>query len=113
MQKPMFSESFMNRRCVYPTTGFFEWSADKVKHRFNYGSDPDTLYIAGCYKVFDGEAHSVLLTTAPNESMIKIHDRMPLILRKNQIKAWIYDQKFAIDFLQSAMPKLKSEPLSN
>jgi len=106
MQKTMFAESFMNRRCVYPTTGFFEWSQDKVKHRFNYGSNPETLYIAGCYKVFDDGPHSVLLTTAPNESMIKIHDRMPLILQKNQIKRWIYDQQFAIDFLNSSMPML-------
>ncbi|WP_025023825.1 SOS response-associated peptidase [Companilactobacillus nodensis] len=113
MQKPMFAESFRNRRCVYPTTGFFEWSEDKVRHRFNYGTDPETLYIAGCYKVFDGEPHSVLLTTAPNDSMIQIHDRMPLILQKKQIKSWIYDQKFAIDFLDSPMPMLENVPLNN
>ncbi|WP_125568099.1 SOS response-associated peptidase [Companilactobacillus insicii] len=113
MQKPMFADSFLNRRCVYPTTGFFEWSKDKIKHRFNYGTDSETLYIAGCYNIFNGEARSVLLTTAPNESMIKIHDRMPLILQKNQIKSWIYDQNFAIDFLKSEMPQLISTPLTN
>ncbi|APX71154.1 SOS response-associated peptidase [Companilactobacillus allii] len=108
MQKAMFNESFMNRRCVFPTTGFFEWSKDKVKHSFNYSDDPDSLFIAGFYKEFDGAQCSVLLTTEPNESVVKIHDRMPLILQKNQINSWIYDQKFAIDFLKSSMPVLKA-----
>ncbi len=28
--KKMFADSFKARRCVYPTTGFFEWSKDKA-----------------------------------------------------------------------------------
>lgn len=108
MQKSMFNESFMNRRCVFPTTGFFEWSKDKVKHSFNYSDNPDSLYIAGFYKEFDGVQCSVLLTTDSNDSMIKIHDRMPLILKKDQINSWIYDKKFAKDFLNSTMPMLAS-----
>ncbi|WP_119325602.1 SOS response-associated peptidase family protein [Companilactobacillus musae] len=108
-QKKMFADSFKNRRCVYPTTGFFEWSKAKQKYKFNFSNDPQTLFIAGCYNYFDEKPQSILFTTEPNESMIKIHDRMPLILRKDQINAWIYDDAFANSFLSNAMPQLVSQ----
>lgn len=107
--KPMFAQSIRQRRCVYPTTGFFEWNKDHQKYRFNYGMEPETLFIAGCYDVFAGSPQSVLFTTQPNESMIQIHDRMPLILNKKQINAWIYDDDFAREFISSPMPQLTSD----
>lgn len=109
LEKSMFAQSFLQRRCVYPTTGFFEWNKSKQKYKFNFDNSPQTLFIAGCYNYFDNVARSILFTTAPNESMIQIHDRMPLILAKNQINAWIYDTDFAKNFLSSAMPQLKSQ----
>lgn len=108
-QKSMFAESFQKRRCVYPTTGFFEWNKAHERFRFNYQDQPDTLFIAGCYNYFDDNPQSVLFTTKPNDSMIQIHDRMPLILAKNQINAWIYDNNFAQRFLTAAMPQLHSK----
>lgn len=107
-QKQMFARGFKEHRCVYPTTGFFEWTADKQRYWFNYGEEPETMYIAGFYDYFDGIPRSCLLTTKPNDSVIKIHDRMPLILSKNQIKPWLYDDKFALDYLNSKMPMLNS-----
>lgn len=108
-QKPMFADSFLKRRCVYPTTGFFEWNKAKQKYKFNFSNDPQTLFIAGCYNYFDNVAQSILFTTAPNESMVPVHDRMPLILQKNQINAWIYNTDFAKNFLDTAMPQLYSQ----
>ena len=107
-QKSMFADSFNKRRCVYPTTGFFEWDKDKTKYHFNFGNEPETLFIAGCYNYFQKIPQSVLFTTEPNESMVKIHDRMPLILAKNQINSWIFDDNFANNFLQAPMPQLNS-----
>ena len=108
-EKQIFAESFQKYRCVYPTTGFFEWSKAKQKYKFNFSNEPETLFIAGCYGYFKDTPQSILLTTKPNESMEQIHDRMPLILRKNQINAWIYNDDFADEFLSSAMPQLVSE----
>lgn len=108
MQKSMFASAFQKNRCVYPTTGFFEWNKSKQKYRFNYQTEAEPLFIAGCFNYFDEVAQSVLLTTKPNESMIQIHDRMPLILAKNQINSWIYDDRFAKQFLSASMPQLTS-----
>ena len=35
----------------------------------------------------------MIMTTAANESMIKVHDRMPLILEKEQLEDWFDDRK--------------------
>lgn len=107
--KPMFAAAFASQRCVYPTTGFFEWNNHKEKFWFNYGQESEPLYIAGCYANFDGVDQSILLTTEPNPQVAAVHDRMPLILAKNQINRWIYQEDFARNFLQAAMPPLTSQ----
>lgn len=108
-EKKMFASSFKARRCVYPTSGFFEWSQDKQKYWFNYGEEPEPLYIGGFYNIFQGTPQSILLTTAPNQSVATIHNRMPLILKKNQIKSWLDNEAFANQFLKSDMPMLSSQ----
>lgn len=107
-QKQMFADAYRKRRCVYPTTGFFEWSQAKEKYKFNFSNDPETLFIAGCYSYFGDTPQSILFTTKPNESMVEIHDRMPLILKKKQINSWIYNDDFADEFLSNTMPQLVS-----
>ncbi|MDE6913939.1 MAG: SOS response-associated peptidase, partial [Lachnospiraceae bacterium] len=47
----------------------------------------------------------IIITTQANASMIKIHDRMPLILEKGQIKDWLLDDT-AVDCLLQQTPVL-------
>ena len=71
-ERPMFRKSLAERRCVVPTTGFFEWGADgegkKRKYRFNLPGDR-ALYLAGLWNDFAGEEKCVILTTAANGSI--------------------------------------------
>lgn len=49
------------------------------------------LFMAGfCRQYGDGE-HFVILTTAANVSMKPVHDRMPLILERDEIAEWMLD----------------------
>ncbi len=41
----------------------------------------------------------MVLTTQANDSMRRIHDRMPLILEERQVKDWIFSRQKAEDLL--------------
>lgn len=59
--------------------------------------DEPVLYMAGFYNQFQGEERFIIITTQANASVKQVHDRMPLILEKNELEDWIYDDKFLID----------------
>ena len=48
------------------------------------------------------------MTTAANESMIKVHDRMPLILEKEELEDWFDDKKME-QILHQVPVQLKRE----
>ena len=69
--KPMFRRSVLERRCIVPTTGFYEWDSQKRKYHFRLPGQ-DRLYLAGLWNVFQGEERFVVLTTAPNDTISHI-----------------------------------------
>ena len=91
MEKKMFQESVEHRRIVIPATWFYEWNRKKEKSTF-YREDGKVLLMAGIYSRYQDEDRFVVLTTAANESMKPVHDRMPLILEENEIMPWIFDE---------------------
>lgn len=107
LEKPLFRTSFLERRCVIPTTGFFEWDTDKTKHLFQLPGQAIT-YLSGFYNDFKGERRYVILTTKANPSVSDIHDRMPVILQKDQLHRWITDPDQATAHIHAAMPSLTS-----
>ena len=109
-QKPTFKQAMLHRRCVVPSTGFYEWSHDsqKKKYKFNL-PEQENLYMAGIWNEYEGEKHFVILTTAANQSMTPIHNRMPLILPKELIRSWINDTELALSLLAQIPPELRVE----
>ena len=80
----MFRKSLLERRCVVPTTGFYEWSRDKTKYRFRLPGR-DALYLGGLWNTFQGQERFVVVTTAPNDTVINVHDRMPVLLTEDEL----------------------------
>jgi len=108
-EKKMFANAIVQRRCVIPSTGFYEWAKmdgkTKCKYQFNAPDSP-MLYMAGIYA--DNPSHAedeilterfVILTRAANASVRDIHDRMPVILCKDELIRWLTDYNFA-DFAE-------------
>lgn len=92
LDKPMFRQGIRRHRIVVPAGGFYEWNKEKEKSTFTKFDSP-LMYMAGFYDQFENEKRFVILTTAANKSMIKIHDRMPLILEEDQLEQWFDDDK--------------------
>ncbi len=86
MDKPSFRNGILYHRILIPASGFYEWN--RLKRRKIHFPDmmhQYCIWLAFC-DWFENERRFVIMTTAANESMIKVHDRMPLILEKGQLK---------------------------
>lgn len=107
-EKRTFRDSLINRRCIIPSTGFYEWDREKRKHIFRM-EGYSALYMAGLYNFYQNEMRFVILTTDANESIEDIHHRMPLVIPKDEIDAWIMDDKVTNDILHRIPPSLIRE----
>ncbi len=103
--KPMFRKSMAAQRCVIPASGYYEWDAGKHKYFFQLPGKP--IYLAGIYDNIEGVNCFVVLTTAPNETVQDIHDRMPLILTHEQVRPWLTDSQAALQLLTISPPALQ------
>ena len=105
-ERPMFRRSIAAQRCVIPTSGFYEWDGAKHQYYFSLPGSP-ALYLAGIYDYVDNINCFVILTTAPNASMDGMHDRMPLVLQREQVRPWLTDPIAAVELLATTPPLLE------
>lgn len=118
--RKMFREGVLHHRIAVPAAGFYEWNAEKEKNRFQspggilfmagladysggvgIDSSADPSGVRADFGVdsgadsggggIGGAGRFVIITTAANASMKPVHDRMPLILEKDQLDDWILD----------------------
>ncbi len=82
------------RRCVIPMTAFYEWGAGGGRGRKQAYEflDPrrDFLWVAGVWESNPelGPCYSMITTEAP-PLMAPIHDRMPAVLRADEMAAFL------------------------
>ncbi len=96
-KRPAFRDAFGKRRCVVPADGFYEWEGSKGNRRpsWFHSSDGGLLLFAGLYEWWrpseedDWVASFTIITTAANELVSAVHDRMPVILPREQVDNWI------------------------
>jgi len=104
-EKRLFRASIEARRCVIPSTGFYEWDSEKKKFLFNMPESP-LLYMCGIYNQFEGENRFVILTTSSNKSVLDVHERMPLVLPKDKIEDWLFNNSAVDGILLNEHPEL-------
>jgi len=105
--KNMFRKPLRERRCVVPSSGFYEWSRNKEtqkgrkqKEKYLFKIEGEHMvYMAGIVNTFRdplGEFYDAftILTTSANDSIATIHDRMPILLAKDEFDSWINDDSF-------------------
>ncbi|MGI5849022.1 MAG: SOS response-associated peptidase family protein [Christensenellales bacterium] len=102
-EKKVFCSSLNKRRCVIPTTGFFEWhKKDGIKLKYLFRQpESKVLYLAGLFDEFATGNAYVILTAAANPSIAAFHNRMPMVLCPDQIGPWLANPAFAQKFLRT------------
>lgn len=108
LERKMFRDSVLSRRCIIPARGFYEWDRDKNKVSFT--SDTGTLiYMAGFYNRFQERERFIIITTEANDSVRHVHDRMPLVLEENELQDWVWDNQFLEFALKKVPPLLRKK----
>ncbi len=91
-KRPLFRESFTERRCLVPANGFYEWTRIGLSRQPYYFSLPDSSVFgfAGLWSPGpDDRPGYVIMTTEANEVVAPIHGRMPVILRSQDYSSWL------------------------
>ena len=95
-EKPAFRAAFKRRRCLVPISGFYEWQKlPKGKQPFYITArDEKPLAVAGLWEYWEGADGSALesctlLTTAANEKLSMLHDRMPVFVAPEDFGQWL------------------------
>ncbi|MGI8554139.1 MAG: SOS response-associated peptidase [Dehalococcoidia bacterium] len=115
VERPLFRGAVARGRCLIPASGFYEWQAipgRRTKQPIYIRLKDGGLFgFAGLYTEYrdetDGEPRSscAIITTAANELMAPIHQRMPVIMRREDEGAWLdrtlSDPKAALVYLRA------------
>ena len=93
-EKSTFKRHIQNGRCIVPASGYFEWKTPvegqkkKIKHMIK-DEQGSLLFMAGLWRDGKDGREFVIITNEPVGVIIDIHDRMPVILRIDQLEAWL------------------------
>ena len=114
LERPMFKGAVAHARCLIPADGFYEWMAvpgrkTKQPMYVHLKGSPifafAGLYVQGPNGV--GET-CVIVTTAANDVISSIHERMPVILDRSVEQAWLdrdlEDGPAALAYLRPVSP---------
>lgn len=106
LEKAMFRESVQKRRVIVPCTWFYEWDKRKERVAFRREDEPVT-FMAGFYKRFGEEDRFVILTSEANASVAPVHSRMPVLIDREAVRGWIFDDGQAERLLRPSQAILK------
>ena len=121
-ERKSYKDAIVSQRCVLVVDGFFEWrhaTNQKIPY-YIYPNDGTVFYLGCIYNTWTdketGEMKDTfsIITTEANPMMEFIHNskkRMPLILSKNDIKAWINPES-SIDNVNQLMRPFNETQMS-
>lgn len=95
-EKPSFRGPMRHRRCLIPTTGYYEWTGrrgSRQPHLIRMVEQP-VFAMAGLWEDWLGADGSqietmAVLTTEAGPDVASIHDRMPVIIAAEHYDRWL------------------------
>jgi putative SOS response-associated peptidase YedK len=97
LEKALWKQPFLKRRCLVPADGYYEWQKLDAKHKQPFAfslTRGGPLAFAGLWdrwKAPSGELiySFAIITTEANEMNAPMHDRMPVILHSADYDRWL------------------------
>lgn len=119
-EKASFRESYRKRRCLIPADGFYEWQSvagQKAKQPLHILlRDSRPFAFAGLWDCWRSpEGHEVatftIVTTAANDLLKPIHERMPVILGREAFEDWLDAESHPPEKVQRLLQALPADEL--
>jgi putative SOS response-associated peptidase YedK len=94
-EKASFRTPLFSKRCLVPADGFYEWQQNEGKHPFRiFVKNNPVFSMAGLWERWKSPEGNIIetfsiITTEANSFMKPIHNRMPVILRREDEKIWL------------------------
>jgi putative SOS response-associated peptidase YedK len=114
LEKPMFRNAFVTKRCLVPANAYYEWlTQDKKKVKYQIGFDDRSIFfMAGLYNKFTDKSGVpftaiTIITTEAKQDIAFIHNRMPVILNNGMERFWLSSAN--LDELQSILKPYDEE----
>ena len=105
-KKPAFSNASRARRCLIPSSGFYEWSKDLEGNKipwFIKRNDNAPMVFAGVWQEWSDESGIIktcaIVTTASNSKLSRIHHRLPLVLERSDWGFWLGEEGYGASVL--------------
>ena len=105
---PSYRAAFKARRCLVPTSGFYEWQktpGGKQPYLIGF-KDGRAFSFAGLWETWKDQASGetvetyTIITCPPNEVAGRIHDRMPVIVDPSDFDRWLRAAEPPADLLR-------------
>lgn len=110
-----FAQSFRRRRCIVAADGFYEWQVveglTRKQPMYIHRADGALLAFAGLWDSWQ-DPHEpgapplrscTIITTAANEALAPVHDRMPVILGPERWDQWLDPDQCDTDELSALL----------
>ncbi len=111
-EKPAFRAAAKARRCLVPSSGFYEWKTFEDGRKQPYlvtRADGDPLVMAGIWQPWErGDERLVtcaIVTIAATGAMADLHARMPVVLEPGDWPLWLGEEGHGAATLMRAAPE--------
>src|ERR1039457_4201340 len=95
-EKPAFRTAIKYKRCLIPSSGFYEWvkEGDTKRPIYIHLKDDPLMVFAGIWEQWKSPEGGIIescsiLTTHSNKLIEPIHDRQPVILHPEEFNLWL------------------------
>jgi putative SOS response-associated peptidase YedK len=90
-EKPAFSDAYRKRRCLIPANGFYEWKRESGRKQpyYVHPAQGALFAFAGLWEAWRDLQTCTIVTTEANGVMRRIHDRMPVIVARENYSKWL------------------------
>lgn len=115
-EKAYWKRLYTNNRCIVPMTAFYEWQKVKTKKQPYkiFLPKQKLFFVAGLYHLDkDKQKYISLITTPPNDFMKDIHNRMPVILKKEHVLNYLHDKEADLDYCIPYEGEMDCESIDN